>query len=124
MNNFKEKYLEEPDLQDDKINNVLDRVRSNVDKAINQGSDYNFKEGYINLVICMEELAELQQQVSKMIRKKADKYNIMEELADVFIELHCISKLAGVEFNELMKAVKIKLDRYDERDGSINNMFK
>ena len=45
------------------------------------------KYGELQIVVAIEELAELQQELSKALRGKEDKKKIVEEMADVYIML-------------------------------------
>ena len=55
------------------------------------------------MVIAMEELAELQQAISKGIRGKLNKDNLTEEIADVYIVLDWIKMYFSVNDEELAK---------------------
>lgn len=46
----------------------------------------------MQLVVCMEELSELTQAISKEIRGKDDRNNLVEEMADVLICLEILKK--------------------------------
>ena len=70
----------------------------------------------INCVICMEELAELQQEISKQLRNKGDTYGLLEELADVYICLEMLKKMFNYSSYEITRAVEIKLDRFERRN--------
>ena len=69
-----------------------------------------------NCIICMEELAELQQEISKQLRNKGDRYGLLEELADVYICLEMLKKMFNYSSDEIIRAVEIKLDRYEKRN--------
>ena len=69
-----------------------------------------------NCVICMEELAELQQEISKQLRNKGDSYGLLEELADVYICLEMLKKMFNYSSDEIVRAVEIKLDRFERRN--------
>jgi len=66
------------------------------------------------LVISMEELAELQQQASKMLRRKGDIIGLVEEMADVIIATTILQCIFGVNAGVLTKAVDVKLNRIKE----------
>lgn len=66
------------------------------------------KEIYI---VAMEEMAELQKEVSKQLRGLSDRDGILEEIADVMIVLGNIKSLQGITEDELKRAVEIKLER-------------
>lgn len=68
-----------------------------------------------SMVIAMEELAELQQAVSKGIRGKLDKDNLTEEIADVYIVLDWIKSYFNVDGEELAKWYKYKENRIVDR---------
>lgn len=68
-----------------------------------------------SMVIAMEELAELQQAVSKGIRGKLDKDNLTEEIADVYIVLDWIKSYFNVDGEELVKWYKYKENRIVDR---------
>ena len=57
----------------------------NVDKSIVSKSIKHYGEG-MQSVVCMEELSELSQAISKEIRGIGDRSNLVEEMADVIIE--------------------------------------
>lgn len=61
--------------------------------------------------VIMEELAELSQQVSKDLRGKGDKVCILEELADVAINVKIAQKLYGISDEKLERAMTVKLER-------------
>ena len=67
------------------------------------------------MVIAMEELAELQQAISKGIRGKLDKDNLTEEIADVYIVLDWIKSYFSIDGEELAKWYKYKENRIVER---------
>lgn len=68
-----------------------------------------------SMVIAMEELAELQQAISKGIRGKLDKDNLTEEIADVYIVLDWIKMYFSVNDEELAKWYKYKENRIVDR---------
>lgn len=65
-------------------------------------------------VIAMEEMAELQQQVSKMLRGRGDMVGLVEEMADVIIATSTLQCVFGVDANVLTKAIDVKLKRIKE----------
>lgn len=69
-------------------------------------------------MVIMEELAELQQAISKMVRNEHyNIYSIVEEMADVTICLDFLQRIFGVSDETLNQAVKVKLLREGERRG-------
>lgn len=61
--------------------------------------------------VCMEEMAELQQQISKQIRGYKDKYGLLEEMADVYISLNLLESIFHITPEEMQKAIDVKLAR-------------
>lgn len=70
---------------------------------------------YKSMVIAMEELAELQQAISKGIRGKLNKDNLTEEIADVYIVLDWIKSYFSIDGEELAKWYKYKENRIVDR---------
>ena len=68
-----------------------------------------------SMVIAMEELAELQQAISKGIRGKLNKDNLTEEIADVYIVLDWIEAYYNIDNEELAKWFKHKENRIIDR---------
>lgn len=63
------------------------------------------------LIIAMEELAELQQQLSKVYRGKSDTLNLLEEMADVCICIDLIMKVTQLEPEQLEFWINKKMQR-------------
>ena len=59
----------------------------------------------------MEELSELQKEISKELRGKGDKVNVLEELADVQIVIYYVKKILGISNEDIEKAISVKIDR-------------
>lgn len=66
-------------------------------------------------VVCMEELAELTQQVSKQLRGKGDKNHLAEEMADVYICLDMLKKMYNIDPEQLEDEIWRKLARTEYR---------
>lgn len=71
--------------------------------------------GTANLIIAMEELAECQQQISKVIRGKGDSIGLLEEVADAYIALDWVRHICNIKEEDLKKAMNVKLDRLHDR---------
>ena len=65
--------------------------------------------------VCMEEMAELIQQISKKLRGKGDRDHLTEEIADVYICLDMLRKMYGVDSELLAILISYKLDRTRDR---------
>lgn len=80
-------------------------------KSINSNLIDGNPRGHRNLIIVMEELAELSQEVSKQIRGKGDRVAIIEESADVLLSIRYIQEIVGISDDELNRAVAVKSER-------------
>lgn len=67
----------------------------------------------LKCTITMEELAELQQQISKQIRGCGDEENLglIEEMADVYICLEYLKSIFKIDPETMQKAIDVKLLR-------------
>ena len=71
---------------EEELKTVSNQVNKDVVKSILSDSisnEFGQPIGQRNLIIVMEELAELSQAVAKELRMKGDKINLLEEMADV-----------------------------------------
>lgn len=64
---------------------------------------------------CMEELAELQQQISKQIRGFGDRVGLLEEMADVCIAIEMLKKMYDISDQDLENAMTVKFVRQKDR---------
>ena len=93
----------------------------NINKEIISRSLDTYGNG-IQLVVCMEELSELSQAISKEIRGKDNRNNLVEEMADVIICLEILKQIFAVTNVEIEKWVKFKQGRtlkhirYEKKD--------
>lgn len=62
----------------------------------------------------MEELAELQQAISKELRGKGDTVNILEEVADVLLCIGYIQEIVGLSDDLIVSAMNVKIDRLEK----------
>ena len=74
--------------------------------------------GTRNLIIVIEELAELTQQLSKFLRGKEDHIGLIEEFADVTMALHYVKEICGITDDEINKAINVKIDRLQNTEGT------
>ena len=70
-----------------------------------------------NKAIIIEELSELQKVITKDIRNKFNKEDLLEEMADVFIVLHMAKQLYGISDEELSDSLDKKMERNLKRVG-------
>lgn len=103
----------------EKFINELNKASDQLDKKklrciIEQELNLNDQDGSYQLVLAMEELSELIQQVSKVIRGSSNYYDLLQELADVTICIETIKRITKIETKELYKAVNVKVNRISE----------
>lgn len=86
-------------------------------KLINESNKRNNERGKpdASLVIAMEELAELIQEVSKVIRGKEDTLHLEEELADTMFALFHIILLSHADVDNMHKIMNVKANRLREK---------
>ena len=78
--------------------------------------------GHTNLIATMEELAELQKEISKGIRGKLDRNGLLEEIVDVEHGLMVLKEVYKINDAELNKARYIKASRIQRKIE--NNNFE
>ena len=89
---------------------IMNVMKQSVESNLHDGNP----RGHRNLIIVMEELAELSKEISKELRGKGDRYNILEELADVQLGIYYVQEVCGVNDDYLHKAINIKVRRLEE----------
>lgn len=101
---FEEKMTTAPTTVDkDLFLNTIINSMTNTPVDIGRGTQ--------NLVICMEELSELQQAISKYLRGKEDHMGIVEEMADVILAMSWVKRVCNITDEELSKALNVKAER-------------
>lgn len=76
----------------------------------------DLKEGTLNMIGLAEECGELVTVVCQRGRGRAeDNFDILQEMADVILDIVCVSKVLGITNEELMKAINVKVDREADR---------
>ena len=96
-------------------------MKVNINKEIVSRSLDTYGNG-MQLVVCMEELSELSQAISKEIRGIGDRSNLVEEMADVIICLEILKQIFAVTNVEIEEWVKFKQGRtlkrikYEKKD--------
>lgn len=98
------------------INDTIDKKW--ISKVLNTSIDCNLHDGnprgHHNLIIVMEELAELSKEISKQLRGKGDNINILEELADVQIGIYYVQNICNISSDMLNKAINVKTERLEK----------
>ena len=105
-------FIKKLDNETDEINKqwILEVLKESIESNLPDGNP----RGHRNLIIVMEELAELGQEVSKCLRGKMDKYGLLEELADVQLGIYYVREICGINDSDLHKAMNVKMNRLDK----------
>lgn len=93
-------------------------LRRTVELNIPDQSEF-LKNGNIQHVVWMEEMAELQQAISKGLRGKLNRDNLVEETADVIICLTQLCEKNMISAEELQKMIDKKHKRNAERQAHV-----
>lgn len=93
-------------------------LRRTIELNIPDQSEF-LKNGNIQHVVWMEELAELQQAISKGLRGKLNRDNLIEETADVIICLTQLCEKHGITAEELQSMINKKHKRNADRQAHV-----
>lgn len=93
-----------------------ERRKEIIQNSYGRISNCNNILGSSNLLIVMEEFAELQKEISKFLRNKGDRISLIEELADVALNIEYIKNICKISDEELTKAINVKLERQNKRN--------
>ena len=66
-------------------------------------------------VVAIEEMSELQKELSKFIRGKGNRDNLIEEVADVLVMITQIQLMYYIPDDEVERIMRLKLNRLKER---------
>lgn len=66
-------------------------------------------------VVAIEEMSELQKELSKFIRGKGNRDNLIEEVADVLVMITQIQLMYDIPDDEVERIMYLKLNRLKER---------
>lgn len=98
----------------ERMNNGLSLTKKEREKIILDSLCRDIRD--YKCVIVMEELAELQQQISKKIRyDNRNNTELLEEMADVYIGLEYLKRIFDLDEVSIKKAIDVKLSREKER---------
>lgn len=102
--------LSENILLDNQLNTLKQREEI-IDNLIESSVPVDIKRGTRNLIIGMEELSELQKEISKAIRGKLDRIGLIEEIIDVEHTIDVIKNVFNISNQELEKVRYVKLEQ-------------
>ena len=104
---FIKSFLTAPDvLSEEKTDEIVEACIKRLNKLYP-----DFPEGHFNCTSAMEELAELTTVISQRMRGRADKYDVLQEIGDIYLSILCISKVFGITKEEICKAIKSEAKR-------------
>lgn len=75
------------------------------------------KNGDLQMIVAIEELSELQKEITKGLREKLNKENMAEEIADVLIMISQVKIFFGIKDNEIEKIKHDKFKRIEKMLG-------
>ena len=97
------------------LEKILDQ---SIEKLHNDGID--MIKGFRNIIIILEELGELNKELTKALRNKEDKIGIIEETADVLICIEYIKKIFNITEREINSAIYVKANELKNKLDSNN----
>lgn len=77
--------------------------------------NYIYKKNYETfgkekcLIFAIEEMSELQKELTKVLRGEGDRYGVLEEMADVLISMEYIRMAMGFDYDDLTDAEDVKI---------------
>ena len=99
--NFVKEFLTaSPEINMEHIN---DTIVKSIDANLTDGNP----RGHHNLIIVMEELGELIQEVSKEIREKGNRMDLIQEMADEQICLWYIQEMCVINIEDVYRAINV-----------------
>lgn len=90
---------------------TLEQKEEIINNLIESSVPVDVERGTRNLIIGMEELSELQKELSKAIRGKLDRVGLIEEIVDVEHTIDVIKNVFQISNQELEKVRFIKLEQ-------------
>lgn len=90
---------------------TLKQKETIIDNLIESSIPIDAERGTRNLIIGMEELSELQKEISKAIRGKLDRIGLIEEIIDVEHTIDVLKNIFQISNQELERVRYIKLEQ-------------
>ena len=75
-------------------------------------------------LMVIEEMSELTKEICKDFRGQLDREHLIEEMADVTITIDQLMMMYKIDFGEIQKVRKSKIERLKERLEKINDEIK
>ena len=98
-------YVKRPTEIDDVMQACIDHAKNNYMQDNNM---YQF-------TVVIEEMAELTQELTKMLRGRDNRTGVVEELADVQLCVWVTMKMLGITDEEINQAIQVKSDRQKDK---------
>lgn len=98
-------YVKRPTEIDDVMQACIDHAKNNYMQDNNM---YQF-------AVVIEEMAELTQELTKMLRGRDNRTGVVEELADVQLCVWVTMKMLGITDEEINQAIQVKSDRQKDK---------
>lgn len=111
MSNYNTNFINEFDEAIPLGRNIIDKV---LEESLRSSEHFCYPRYSHDKIICIEELSELQKEITKDLRGDGNYYSILEEAADVQIVLYYIQRMFGVSDEELERAVAVKVTRLSD----------
>ena len=112
----REKFIREYNRIDDNESLIVsnEQIRELTNKSIDSTILEDKFRGESQLIITIEELNELSQQITKVLRGKYDKVHLLEEFVDVFLTLGSLKEVLNISDKEIRIASSVKYYRLKE----------
>jgi NTP pyrophosphatase (non-canonical NTP hydrolase) len=94
-------YVKRPTEIDDVMQACIDHAKNN----------YMRDDNMYQFAVVIEEMAELTQELTKMLRGRDNRTGVVEELADVQLCVWVTMKMLGITDEEINQAIQVKSDR-------------
>lgn len=107
-------------------NGMLYKHTGDLEKILDQSieklhnDEIDMIKGFRNIIIILEELGELNKELTKALRDKEDRIGIIEETADVLICIEYIKKIFNITEREINNAIYVKANELKNRLDSNN----
>lgn len=63
-------------------------------------------------IVCIEELSELQKELTKSLRGKENRKHLIEEIAHCYISIDMIKRTHNINIDEIEEEIKKKINEY------------
>lgn len=107
-------------------NGMLYKHTGDLEKILDQSieklhnDEIDMIKGFRNIIIILEELGELNKELTKALRDKEDRIGIIEETADVLICIEYIKKIFNITEREINNAIYVKANELKNKLDSNN----